>query len=211
LGSVQDTVFFSARWKEIFGYQGDEIGGRPEEWLTGRILRRRANKRYAVGAPAEPDAKYECEHRIRHRDGTYRWVLSRAFAVRDSGVTGSKMVDSLTSLPNRLSLMRLTAGRSPAPPWLVSTLPRRSLLYMVFRNCWPASCRNFDARVTKSAKLEDKRKRRGLLRAGALRTGANLPQVLVRIDPAGVPVVPGDADGIIANRLYGLHLQPRLI
>jgi diguanylate cyclase (GGDEF)-like protein/PAS domain S-box-containing protein len=116
---LQDMVFFSARWKEMLGYQDDEIGNRPEEWLDRVHPSDASQVRDTLLAHRRGQTlRYECEHRIRHKDGTYRWVLSRALAVRDqdgaairlagsqTDITGSKMADSLTSLPNRLFLIQ---------------------------------------------------------------------------------------------------------
>jgi diguanylate cyclase (GGDEF)-like protein len=56
---------------------------------------------------------FEDEHRMRHKDGVYRWVLSRGFAVRDASgrpyrmagaqtdVTDRRAYDPLTGLANR--------------------------------------------------------------------------------------------------------------
>ncbi|NIO58336.1 MAG: PAS domain-containing protein, partial [Acidobacteria bacterium] len=38
----------------------------------------------------------ENEHRVRHRDGTYRWVLARGIAVRDEDGTATRIAGSLT-------------------------------------------------------------------------------------------------------------------
>jgi diguanylate cyclase (GGDEF)-like protein len=57
---------------------------------------------------------YEHEHRILHRDGTYRWVRCRGAAIRNerriatrvagslTDITESRVADALTGLPNRL-------------------------------------------------------------------------------------------------------------
>src|SRR5262249_21780730 len=72
-------------------------------------------------------AHFESEHRVLHRDGTYRWMLSRALAVRDSqekayrmagcqaDITTVKVTDPLTGLPNRalfLDRLRWLFGRA---------------------------------------------------------------------------------------------------
>ena len=62
---------------------------------------------------------YESEHRILHRDRTYRWVRCRGAAIRNAAgmatrlagsltdVTDSKVADALTGLPNRVLFVEL--------------------------------------------------------------------------------------------------------
>jgi PAS domain-containing protein len=57
---------------------------------------------------------FENEHRMLHKDNSYRWMLSRGLAVRDAraeparmagsqtDVTARKVADPLTGLPNRV-------------------------------------------------------------------------------------------------------------
>jgi len=57
---------------------------------------------------------FESEHRMRHYDGTYRWILNRGLAVRgpdgtatriagsQTDITQNKVSDPLTGLPNRV-------------------------------------------------------------------------------------------------------------
>lgn len=108
-------VYYSPRWKEIVGFEDSEIGDRPDEWL-GRI---HADDRPEVEAQladlwSRPDeAKFYSEHRLRHKNGAFRWVLGRAGlmhsrdgkAIRMSGsltdITDSKTLDPLTGLANR--------------------------------------------------------------------------------------------------------------
>jgi len=113
-----DTIFFSGRWKSMLGYEENEVTSSPEEWF-GRI---HAEDREQVQAKMAShlegiDAHFESEHRVLHRDGSYRWMLSRALAIRDSegkayriagsqtDVTTAKVTDPLTGLPNRALFM----------------------------------------------------------------------------------------------------------
>ncbi len=110
-----DIIYYSDRWKEMLGYSLSEIGVSPQEWL-GRVhpeefkdLMAELNMHRAQGSPGT----FFYEHRILHKDGTYRWVLSRGLVRRDrngvacriagslTDITQSKSFDSLTGLPNR--------------------------------------------------------------------------------------------------------------
>uniref|UniRef100_UPI001852F6A2 PAS domain S-box protein n=1 Tax=Methylibium sp. TaxID=2067992 RepID=UPI001852F6A2 len=73
------TVFFSRRWKEMLGYAEDEVGNRLQDW-TRRIHpddHRRVMDEIARHRRGET-AEYETQHRLRHKDGHWIWVLDRA-------------------------------------------------------------------------------------------------------------------------------------
>jgi diguanylate cyclase (GGDEF)-like protein/PAS domain S-box-containing protein len=107
-------VYFSPRWKAILGYTEDEVGDGPEQWLDR--VHPEDVERVKAGILAHCEGRsthFEDEHRVRHKDGNYRWVLTRGFAVRDpegrayrlvgaqTDVTDRRSHDPLTGLPNR--------------------------------------------------------------------------------------------------------------
>lgn len=111
----QDKVYFSSRWKAMLGYKENEIGDQPEEWIN-RIHdadRERVKQELASHQQCS-SAQFESEHRVLHKDGAFRWMLSRGLAVRDDSgkalrmagwqtdITEGKVSDPLTGLPNRL-------------------------------------------------------------------------------------------------------------
>lgn len=112
------TVHYSERWAAILGCQPVDLQGTIDEWFTRihpeDIDRVRLEIDEALGARA---AHLETQHRIRHSNGTYRWVLSRAAVVQDTAgqparmagsltdITDGKVVDALTGLPNRALFM----------------------------------------------------------------------------------------------------------
>jgi diguanylate cyclase (GGDEF)-like protein/PAS domain S-box-containing protein len=113
-----DEVFFSPRWKAMLGYEEPELGTSPDEWL-GRIHPDDLPRvRAALDAHRHGcTPHFESEHRLLHKDQTYRWMLARGLAVCDGSgrgqrmagsltdITEGKVIDALTGLPNRILLM----------------------------------------------------------------------------------------------------------
>jgi len=97
-----DDVYYSPRWKAMLGYGEAEIGQSPEEWLSrvhpdDVVLLRTAIQRHLRGETPH----LESEHRMRCRDGEYRWMLSRGLAVRDTGGTPVRFAGSQTDVTER--------------------------------------------------------------------------------------------------------------
>jgi diguanylate cyclase (GGDEF)-like protein/PAS domain S-box-containing protein len=97
-----ESVFYSARFKSILGCAQDEIGGSPNDWLKRvhpddqRILDAAFAAHLAGLTP-----HLECEHRVLHKDGRYRWMLCRGLAVREPDGRAVRMAGSLTDITER--------------------------------------------------------------------------------------------------------------
>lgn len=80
--AVTNTVMFSRRWKEMLGYREDEIGPRLEEWSSRVHPDDLAAIMAAVRAHLDGHTPhYESEHRLRCKDGTWKWVLDRGLVM----------------------------------------------------------------------------------------------------------------------------------
>ena len=110
-----NVVYFSPRWKSMLGYQESEIADKPNEWFD-RIHdadRERVNEEVAAHQKGLVP-QFESEHRVLHKDGSFRWMLCRGLAVHNGSgktlrmvgwqtdITEGKVSDPLTGLPNRL-------------------------------------------------------------------------------------------------------------
>jgi diguanylate cyclase (GGDEF)-like protein/PAS domain S-box-containing protein len=98
----QDRLYFSPRWKQMLGYAEPELGDARGEWL-GRV---HPDDRAALTQALEAHLSgashhFEHEHRIQHRDGSYRWMLARGMAVRDSQGRATRVVGSQTDVTDR--------------------------------------------------------------------------------------------------------------
>jgi len=110
-----NAIYFSPRWKNMLGYQENEIKDNPEEWFDRIHEADRDRVKEEIASHQKGSVpQFESEHRVLHKDGTFRWMLSRGLAVHsESGktlrmagwqtdITEGKVSDPLTGLPNRL-------------------------------------------------------------------------------------------------------------
>lgn len=99
---IQDRVYYSTRWKTMLGYAEYEIGNLPHEWL-GRVHPEDIEKvRYLLQMHLEGQSAYfESEHRLRRKDGTYLWVLSRGLAVKDASGNVLRIAGTQTDIAVR--------------------------------------------------------------------------------------------------------------
>lgn len=94
-----DEVYFSPRWKEMLGYADEEITGDLGEWYMLvhpddlALLRNRITN-YLKGQPEH----FEAEYRARTRSGHYRWMLTRAIAMRNREGEPTRLVGLQTDI-----------------------------------------------------------------------------------------------------------------
>lgn len=95
-------IYFSPRWKAMLGYEEPEISTAPDEWFNRVHPDETKWLEAQITAHLEGETHhFEIEHRMRHRDGSYRWMLSRGFAVRDSTHKAYRMAGSQTDITER--------------------------------------------------------------------------------------------------------------
>ena len=98
----RNRIFLSARWKEQVGAREDEIGDEPDEWFD-RIHPDDRERFFAdLGLHLEGRSEHlEVEHRMRHLDGSWRWMLVRGAAVRDNEGKAYRLAGSQTDITAR--------------------------------------------------------------------------------------------------------------
>ena len=118
---ASDRIHFSPRWISLAGCEEHEVGNTPDEWLNRVHPEELPDVLRQIDAARAEGDELEFRHRLRHKDGRYRWTACRMSVVRDSGgaavrlmgahadITVETVTDKLTGLPNRLLLIdRLT-------------------------------------------------------------------------------------------------------
>jgi PAS domain S-box-containing protein len=95
-------VFYSPRWKGMLGYEEGEISSQFDEWrklVHPEDLDRALS---VVDTHLEGgEVLFKLEHRLRHKDGNYRWILARGITLRDNKGQPLRMVGSHSDITLR--------------------------------------------------------------------------------------------------------------
>jgi diguanylate cyclase (GGDEF)-like protein/PAS domain S-box-containing protein len=105
------TIYFSPRWLTIIGYELDEFQSTPQEWIDR--IHTEDKVRFEVELKSHlsgENAVFRSEYRIRHKDDTYRWVLSQGVAVRDAQGSVLRIAGSQTDLTHHVALFDQLTG-----------------------------------------------------------------------------------------------------
>jgi PAS domain S-box-containing protein len=97
-----NQIYFSPEWKAQIGYQPHELPNRLEEWVN-RIHPEDLDRVMALmdAYQKKPWPNYEAEFRLRHKDGSYRWILSRAELLPGANGKSSRMLGVHIDLTER--------------------------------------------------------------------------------------------------------------
>ncbi len=100
------VIHYSRAWKAMLGYAEDEITNRIEDSYTRvhpddlQMVKARIEAHLLNHTPM-----YEVEHRLRCKDGRYKWVLSRGkVALRDANGNALRMAGVTTDITDTVAL-----------------------------------------------------------------------------------------------------------
>jgi diguanylate cyclase (GGDEF)-like protein/PAS domain S-box-containing protein len=142
---------FSEQCTELSGYQPQELGNGLDEWLglihpedLTRLSLALGSDRVGASATESTPEEWNFEFRLRHKSGSWRWLLLRARLEKDSSgsaisvlgthtdITRSKTTDNVTGLPNRFSfeenLARILAQGRFQPTVFLVGIDRHQML-----------------------------------------------------------------------------------
>lgn len=92
-------VYFAPRWKQMLGLAEHEVGDHPDEWFN-RIASCDLQKfQEALDDHIEGRTEsFEAEVEMTHADGTPRWMLCRATAVRNQAGKATRLAGSIADI-----------------------------------------------------------------------------------------------------------------
>jgi two-component system sensor histidine kinase UhpB len=97
-----NELFVDSGLKAILGFAADEISNRPEDWGSRVDPRDLPVAAAAVQACADGASDtYEVEHRMLHKDGSVKWMLSRGSALRAANGTLLRLVGTKVDITQR--------------------------------------------------------------------------------------------------------------
>lgn len=96
------SVYYSRRWKRMLGYDAHELADEVSTWkeLLHPDDCEAAQLALQAHLAGQTDV-YESEHRLRCKDGSYRWILARGKALRDSQGRPYRMAGSHSDVTSR--------------------------------------------------------------------------------------------------------------
>ena len=102
---VTGEVYLSERWREMVGIAGRAISTSPEEWFSrvhhGDLPQLKID---LAALTAGTRSHFPSEHRLRHAEGFFIWVLCRGIVVRDTDGRALRIAGSMTDITARKDL-----------------------------------------------------------------------------------------------------------
>lgn len=93
---------FSERWKKMLGYEVHDISNQSDDWIERVHPDDQAAVRAALEAHLRGETSYyESEHRVRCKDGSHKWVLSRGQALFDAQGRPSRIIGAHADISER--------------------------------------------------------------------------------------------------------------
>ncbi len=138
---VLGEVYLSERWCEMVGVVGRSLTPSPEEWFTRVHLSDLPQLKVDIAAQAAGSRQhFHSEHRLRHSEGFFIWVLCRGIVVRDGEGRALRIAGSMTDITARKDLEERL--RREAQFDSLTTLPNRSYATDLLRRAIARAKRN---------------------------------------------------------------------
>ncbi len=128
--ATTDRVYFSPQWKAMLGYAEHEIGDTLAEWKQRVHPDDLAQVMAQITDHLNGNTTcYSSEHRVRCKDGKYKWVLDRGKVVgRTADGRPRRVIGTHSDISERKETERLLAAMRLAEETLAAAIQQRLLL-----------------------------------------------------------------------------------
>ncbi|MDX1968294.1 MAG: PAS domain S-box protein, partial [Planctomycetaceae bacterium] len=138
-----NVAVLSPEWKQQLGYEDHEIANRFDEWQSRLHPDDRSRVLDAIQAHlADARSEYAVEFRLRHKDGSYRWIYTQGVALRDNDGTPVRMLGCHVDVTERKQIesalreseerLRIFVENAPAGVAMLD----RDLRYLAYSRRW---------------------------------------------------------------------------
>jgi len=102
---IENSVYFSPRWKEMLGYRDEELENSFDAWQSrihpddlAEVLKD------IESSVKDEDVLFENKHRLQHKDGHWVWIYDRGKVQRDVNGKAIRMIGTHTDLTTEINL-----------------------------------------------------------------------------------------------------------
>ena len=98
----KNFCYYSPRWRYMLGYTEESVRNTPSEWFTRVHPDDLDELKADINAHLDGHSHhFENEHRLRHMNGSYIWVVARGLALRDSNGKAFRFAGSIGDISKR--------------------------------------------------------------------------------------------------------------
>jgi PAS domain S-box-containing protein len=142
-----NKTYFSPLWKSMLGYGEHELKDEFFEWEERLHPDDRDRSSATVRAYLNgTNPQYELEHRLRHKDGSYRWILARGVSICDtegkpyrmsgSHIDITELKETQETLAQRERQLQTVLDALPLGVWFTDQAGRLLLANPAARQIW---------------------------------------------------------------------------
>lgn len=144
---VTNEVYFSPEWKWQLGYEDHELPSEYSAWES-RLHRDDIDRTLKAVHDflSERRPSFDTEFRLKHKDGSWRWILARADVIRDESSRAIRMMGCHLDITDRkisedaihrsVSLLRATLESTTDGILVVDSDGKFEIYNHVFRRMW---------------------------------------------------------------------------
>ena len=98
-------IYYSEQWQSLLGLSEADMDDSPHSWFSRIHPNDRSRfQQQLMSHLGKELQQFQCEHRMLHSDGTYRWMLSRGTALWNDQGRAYRIAGSQTDITSRKSL-----------------------------------------------------------------------------------------------------------